>query len=143
MTDLKIALLDLQCEMVAERSLANPDDITWLQYDILNRLDKSEKVLPSYLSISLGVSRTKLSKSLKNLKALGLIEQSPSLTDGRELYTSITAHGVKLLASISDRHHLLYQTAFNALTVQEQKDFATLANKLSTALRKERIGRHE
>lgn len=143
MTDLKIALMELQCEMVAERSLANPEDITWLQYDILSRLDKSEKVLPSYLSVSLGVSRTKLSKSLKNLKALGLIEQSPSLTDGRELDTSITAHGVKLLASISKRHHLLHQTAFNALTMQEQKDFATLANKLSTALRKERIGRHE
>lgn len=52
--------MDLQCEMVAERSLANPKDITWLQYDILSRLEKLEKILPSNLSVILAVSRTKL-----------------------------------------------------------------------------------
>lgn len=142
MEDLKKALIDLQCEMVAERTLASPKDISWLQYDILIQVEKQEKVLPSNLSVILGVSRTKLSKALKNLKALGYIEQSPSLSDGRELYTSITSEGEKLITAISRRHSLLYQTAFNSLTKQEQKDFTHLANKFSNALRKERVAIH-
>lgn len=33
---LKKAIIELQCEMVAERNLVNPKEITWLQYDILH-----------------------------------------------------------------------------------------------------------
>jgi MarR family transcriptional repressor of emrRAB len=143
MKELQTALIDLQCEMVAERTLANPKEISWLQYDILIQLEKHEKILPSNLSLLLGVSRTKLSKALKDLKALGYIQQSPSLSDGRALYTTITSDGETLLATISDRHNLLYQTALNSLTKQEQKDFTHLANKFSNALRTERVTIHE
>ncbi|SUX08779.1 Uncharacterised protein [Campylobacter sputorum subsp. bubulus] len=38
--DLKTSLVDLQCEMVAEKNLVNPKQITWLQYDILYQLKK-------------------------------------------------------------------------------------------------------
>ena len=35
--DLYNTLMNLQCELVAERNLVNPEQISWLQYDILNR----------------------------------------------------------------------------------------------------------
>lgn len=68
--DLKKAIIELQCEMVAERNLVNPKEITWIQYDILHYLSKQSEVLPSDLSLILGVYRSKLSKFLKGLKSI-------------------------------------------------------------------------
>ncbi|EDN8812073.1 MarR family transcriptional regulator, partial [Listeria monocytogenes] len=120
--DLKTSLVDLQCELVAERTLANPKNISWLQYDILHQLDKEEQILPSNLSIILGISRTKLSKALKGLKSLGYVQQLTNQLDGRELYTSITHEGKALLVGISNKHTLLYETALEVLTKDEQEE---------------------
>ncbi len=141
--DLKTSLIDLQCEMVAERTLVNPKKITWLQYDILYQLAKEGETLPSKLSIILGTTRTKLSKSLKGLKSYGYIKQSPNQLDGRELYTSITVEGKILLDDISAKHTMLYQTALKTFTKEEQQIFASLAKKLSKGLRQERIDSDE
>lgn len=141
--DLKTSLVDLQCELVAERTLANPKNISWLQYDILHQLDKEEQILPSNLSIILGISRTKLSKALKGLKSLGYVQQLTNQLDGRELYTSITHEGKALLVGISNKHTLLYETALEVLTKDEQEEFTRLSNKLSSGLRKERIENNE
>ncbi|MDY3005955.1 MarR family transcriptional regulator [Anaerococcus sp. AGMB00486] len=141
--DLKKALIDLQCEMVAERNLVNPKDITWLQYDILYQVNKEGESLPSDLSIILGVSRTKLSKALKGLKSMGYIEQFPNKSDGRELYTSLTDEGKSLLESISEKHHSLYKIALEFFTEEEQKEFVRLSEILSNNLRKERIDKDE
>lgn len=141
--DLKSALIDLQCELVAERTLANPQNISWMQYDILCQLEKQKILLPSKLSILLGTSRTKLSKSLKDLKALGYITQLPNQSDGRELYTSITSEGQLLLKNISNKHTALYQSALNTLTIDEQQEFARLSAKFSEGLRKGRMDSYE
>ncbi|WP_018658934.1 MarR family winged helix-turn-helix transcriptional regulator [Allofustis seminis] len=136
--DLKAALINLQCEMVAERNLVNPKAISWLQYDILYQLKKEGEILPSHLSVTLGVSRTKISKALKGLKVKGYIQQSPNKFDGRELYTSITEQGRTLLDNISFKHAVLYQTALRVFTKEEQETFAYLSNKLSNQLRESR-----
>jgi MarR family transcriptional repressor of emrRAB len=141
--DLKTALINLQCEMVAERTLVNPKHISWLQYDILFQLSKEKEILPSELSVILGVSRAKLSKALKELKASGYIKQSPNPEDGRELRTSISNDGKQLLNNISAKHTALYQTALKVMTNEEQAEFARLSEKLSDALKEERIARHE
>lgn len=143
MENLKKALMDLQCEMVAERTMVNPQNISWLQYDILHQLDKQGTILPSDLSIILGTSRTKLSKALKRLKSLGYIQQEPNKSDGRELYTSITTDGKSLLETISTGHESLYQSALTSLTEEEQLALTSLSLKLSEELRKERIKAHE
>lgn len=137
--DLKTSLFHLQCELVAERSLVNPKNISWLQYDILFQLMKEKDILPSKLSIILGVSRTKLSKALQSLKSSGYIRQSPNPYDGRELCTSITEDGKRLLVDISAKHTALYQTASKVLTQEEQEAFARLSDKLSAALKEERV----
>lgn len=137
--DLKTSLIDLQCEMVAERNLVNPKQITWLQYDILYQLKKEERILPSKLSVILGISRTKISKALKGIKVKGYIQQLPNQSDGRELYTSITEEGENLLDDISLKHTALHQRALKVFSKEEQEAFTYLSNKLSRELRMSRL----
>ncbi len=137
--DLKASLINLQCELVAERALANPKNISWLQYDILFQLTREKDVLPSRLSTVLGISRAKLSKALRGLKLAGYISQSPNQSDGRELRTSITEDGKRLLSDISAKHTALHQAALRVLAREEQEEFARLSDKLSSALKEARL----
>lgn len=140
--DLRSILMHLQCELVAERSLVNPLDISWLQYDVLLQLDREHEMLPSELSLVMGISRTKLSKALKSLKVMGYVRQTPSESDGRELRTSITESGRRLLEDISLQHTSLYETAIRSMTKDELEVFARLSEKLSSSLKQQRIASH-
>lgn len=140
--DLRSILMHLQCELVAERSLVNPLDISWLQYDVLLQLDREREMLPSELSLVMGISRTKLSKALKSLKVMGYVRQTPSKSDGRELRTSITESGRRLLEDISLQHTSLYETAIRSMTKDELEVFARLSEKLSSSLKQQRIASH-
>jgi len=140
--DLRSILMHLKCELVAERSLVNPLDISWLQYDVLLQLDREHEMLPSELSLVMGISRTKLSKALKSLKVMGYVRQTPSKSDGRELRTSITESGRRLLEDISLQHTSLYETAIRSMTKDELEVFARLSEKLSSSLKQQRIASH-
>ncbi|MES7191126.1 MarR family transcriptional regulator [Cutibacterium acnes] len=140
--DLRSILMHLQCELVAERSLVNPLDISWLQYDVLLQLDREHEMLPSELSLVMGISRTKLSKALKSLKVMGYVRQTPSKSDDRELRTSITESGRRLLEDISLQHTSLYETAIRSMTKDELEVFARLSEKLSSSLKQQRIASH-
>ena len=140
--DLRSILMHLQCELVAERSLVNPLDISWLQYDVLLQLDREHAMLPSELSLVMGISRTKLSKALKSLKVMGYVRQTPSKSDGRELRTSITESGRRLLEDISLQHTSLYETAIRSMTKDELEVFARLSEKLASSLKQQRIASH-
>lgn len=143
MPKLNETLINLQCELVAERNLKNPQNISWLQYDILHLLLSTKEQLPSEMNLTLGISRTKLSKALKELKQMTYIAQKPSEKDGRELLTSLTTEGRQLLTQIEVGHNQLAKVASNVFTTEEQALFATLAEKLSQGLKKERLASHE
>ncbi len=136
---MKNALIELQCEMVAERTYVNPNNLSWLQYDILHFINLHKNILPSKLSIELGVARSKLSKALKQLKLLGYIQQVPSDHDGRELITSLTQGGAEFLLNIYNNHESIYKLAKEIFSEEEQKEFTRLAKILSNKLRNERI----
>ena len=136
---MKNALIELQCEMVAERTYVNPNNLSWLQYDILHFINLHKNILPSKLSIELGVARSKLSKALKQLKLLGYIQQVPSDHDGRELITSLTQGGAEFLLNIYNNHESIYKLAKEIFSKEEQKEFTRLAKILSSKLRNERI----
>jgi len=143
MNSIDDVLINLQCELVAERNRVNPKEISWLQYDILHLLSQQKWQLPSEMSTSLGISRTKLSKALKALKLMGYIAQKPSEKDGRELLTLLTDDGHELLDGIESGHNQLSAVAKKLFTEEEQTEFAKLVNKLSDALRSERMRVHE
>lgn len=138
MTDkLQEILMDLQCELVAERNLVNPDQLTWVQYDILNTL-RSGTAKPSLLSQQLGITRTKLSKSLVALREMNYVEQSPNINDRREMDTKLTDNGRQFLASVSKRHTELLARAQQVWDLDEQQHFIESADKLIRLLREER-----
>ena len=143
MSSIDDILINLQCELVAERNRVNLKEISWLQYDILHLLSQQKWQLPSEMSTSLGISRTKLSKALKALKLMGYIAQKPSEKDGRELLTLLTDDGHELLDGIEIGHNQLSSVASELFTEEEQAQFAKLAKKLSNALRSERMRVHE
>lgn len=135
----KACITNLQCELVAERSLVNPEEISWLQYDVLLALSQKECILPSELCAGLGVSRVKLAKSLKKLKEQRYVVQSRAKHDGRELETRISAKGIKLLGEISQGHDYLERIIHETMSKEEQKIFVQLADRFSVALRQRRI----
>ena len=63
--DLYNTLMNLQCELVAERNLVNPEQISWLQYDILSIL-QPQASRPTVMSRQLGITQVKLSRISKN-----------------------------------------------------------------------------
>lgn len=68
MSNLKAALIQLQCEFVAERNRVNPNGLSWLQYDILHLLQQKGPASPSQLSEKLQIRPSKFSKAVKELK---------------------------------------------------------------------------
>lgn len=143
MDKLNEVLTNLQCELVAERNRNNPKDINWLQYDILNLINSKTTILPSEISVSLEISRTKLSKALKELKIMKYIQQQPNEKDGRELITSLTKDGKELLIHIENSHLHLYQVANSEFDDKEKEIFLNLSERYLIALRLERLRYHE
>ena len=136
---IKTAVMHLQCELVAERNLVNPEELSWLQYDILLRLSQVDHMLPSELCILLGISRVKLAKSLKKLKQQHYIVQNRSDDDSRALLTKISPKGTDFLQRIDIKHNDLAKIIGNTMNKEEQKIFIQLSNRLSEALRSRRV----
>lgn len=143
MIQLENVLKNLQCELVAERNRINPQTISWLQYDILTLLNSESEILPSKICILLGISRTKLSKALKELKLMKYIQQKPSNKDGRELLTFLTKDGRNLLSEIDHGHSHLFKVANSIFKAEEKEQFSNLAEKYLNALKLERLKNHE
>lgn len=137
-TDLYQTLMNLQCELVAERNLVNPGQITWLQYDILSILQEHASK-PTALSKSLGITQAKLSKSFTQLRKLGYIKQTPDMHDHRVAVTEITSSGRTFMNDIAQKHHDLYTQAQKIWSKKEQEQFISAADKLITVLREERL----
>ncbi|EOI57728.1 MarR family winged helix-turn-helix transcriptional regulator [Enterococcus gilvus] len=138
MSNLKAALIQLQCEFVAERNRVNPNGLSWLQYDILHLLQQKGPASPSQLSEKLQIRPSKFSKAVKELKEKHYVTQTISEEDGRGLRTQISNTGLTFLDSIDAGHSALYETAIEHLSPEEQRCFTQLANKLSSALEQER-----
>ena len=139
MNQLEQVVTNLQCELVAERNKRNPQNISWLQYDSLVQLSIEKEMLPSKISVLLGISRTKLSKALKELKVMNYIQQRPSDKDGRELITFLTEEGKQLVMEIDNGHAHLFQVADSVFDKKEKELFNELTKKYLIALREERL----
>ncbi len=77
------ALGNLQCVLVARRSLINPDGINWPQYDTLYILRQFQPMTPSAIGEKLGFARSKMSKILRMLKDKHFVEQESAVSDKR------------------------------------------------------------
>lgn len=141
MSDLESVLIQLQCELVAERNLVNPNGLSWLQYDILNLLRQKGPASPSQLAEHLHIRPSKFSKAIKELKEKNYVVQSVNQQDGRGLLTSLSETGLEFLRTVDAGHTFLYKTAAQNFSSEEQQLFTQLANKLILALEEERTRR--
>ncbi|MBO0452295.1 MarR family transcriptional regulator [Enterococcus sp. MJM16] len=142
MSNLKSALIQLQCELVAERNLVNPNELSWLQYDILNLLRQKGPSSPSLLAEQLHIRPSKFSKAIKTLKEKGYVIQTVNQQDGRGLLTSLSSAGRTFLDSVDAGHTYLYETADAVLSTEEKTLFTQCANKLIRAFEEERMRKH-
>ncbi|CAM4070043.1 MarR family winged helix-turn-helix transcriptional regulator [Kerstersia similis] len=132
--DLENALSRLQCILVARRTRATPEAVSWAQYDILEVLRLHGPMTPSLLSDRLGAARTGISKSLRVLKDLGLVEQMQEDGDRRAFVTALTRQGRDFLARAATGRSEAARCVREALTPGEQAIFVELCEKASAAL---------
>lgn len=128
------ALAYLTCVLVARRTRATPERVTWQQYDVLEMLRLQGPMTPSVLSESLGVSRQTMSKALRILKDQNLVEQSSLSADKREQTTSLTIAGLEFLMRAAQGRRENAKVVQSILTPEEQETFTGLCNKVSEAL---------
>lgn len=133
-SSLEEALSLLQCELVARRHRFTPEAVTWAQYDVLERLRIGGALRPSVLSEQLGVAPAQVSKALRVLKDLGLIEQSPDATDRRVQTTQLSPQGVSFMERAQRQRRNAAQSVAAVMTEQEQALFAALCRKAVSGL---------
>ncbi|ASA56484.1 MarR family winged helix-turn-helix transcriptional regulator [Vibrio gazogenes] len=141
-SELEAALSLLQCELVARRNRFTPESITWAQYDVLEVLRVNGALRPSIISTRLGISRTQLSKALRVLKDLQLVEQTSDDNDGRVQATRLSAQGNAFMERAAKQRHGAAQLVASVMTSGEQAIFAELCHKAIKGLQIE-SGEHD
>lgn len=136
------ALSLLQCELVARRNRYTPEAINWAQYDVLDVLRVSGPLRPSLISQRLGISRVQLSKALRVLKDLDLVEQLSDDTDGRAQATQLSSLGIAFMERAAKQRHDAAQLVASVMSPGEQAIFAELCHKAVKGLRQQ-AGDHE
>ncbi len=131
---LENALSHLQCVLVARRTRYTPEAMSWPQYDILELLRLQGPATPSLLGDKLGAGRPGISKSLRVLKDLGLVEQIQGNGDRREMVTALTLAGRDFLVRAATGRREAARIAAAVLTPGEQAMFTELCDKVSFAL---------
>ncbi|MGW5678019.1 MarR family winged helix-turn-helix transcriptional regulator [Streptomyces sp. NPDC003860] len=133
--ELEDALSLLQCVLVARRTAASPESINWQQYDVLELLRIQGAMTPSQLGDSLGVSRPTVSKSLRVLKDLDLVEQAALGDDRREQTTSLTQEGHLFLSRAARGRRENARAVTEVLAPEEQAAFAAMCRKAAGAVK--------
>jgi len=131
---LENALSHLQCTLIARRARYTPESVSWPQYDILEFLRLQGPATPSQLGEKLSATRTGMSKSLRVLKELGLVEQMQGEEDRREQITALTRSGRDFLMRAATGRRDAAQCVMAILTPGEQALFSELCEKVSAVL---------
>ena len=128
------ALGNLQCVLVARRTLMNPDGVTWPQYDTLDILRQFQPMTPSAIGNKLGFVRSKMSKILRTLKDAGFVEQMSGESDKREMLTRLTAKGVDFLNEAEYTRHSMAEQVASCMSPGEIALFTELCMRAAHVL---------
>ncbi|MEQ5193078.1 MarR family transcriptional regulator [Klebsiella sp. CTHL.F3a] len=137
------ALGNLQCVLVARRSLINPDGINWPQYDTLYILRQFQPMTPSAIGEKLGFARSKMSKILRMLKDKHFVEQESAESDKREMLTRITEKGIEFLNSAESSRRIMAEQVASCMSQGEIAIFAELCARAANILHENIKGKLE
>ncbi|CAI0978123.1 MarR family transcriptional regulator [Serratia proteamaculans] len=125
---------NLQCVLVARRTIMNPDGVTWPQYDTLDILRQFQPMTPSAIGEKLGFARSKMSKILRTLKDAGFVEQMSGESDKREMLTRLAAKGVDFLNEAESTRHLMAEQVAACMSPGEIAIFTELCMRATNVL---------
>lgn len=137
------ALGNLQCVLVARRSLINPDGINWPQYDTLYILRQFQPMTPSAIGEKLGFARSKMSKILRMLKDQQFVEQESGESDKREMLTRITEKGIEFLNSAESSRRIMAEQVASCMSQGEVAIFTELCARAANVLHENIKGKLE
>lgn len=80
------------------------EPISMREYDVLFTLSRNPPMRLRDLNESVLLSQPSLSRLVERLEGAGLVERSPSASDGRGTVVSLTPEGLEMQRSIGRRH---------------------------------------
>lgn len=102
-------------------------DLEPYAYGLLTRIDQEGAARAADLVIYLGVGKSTISRQLRDLEDLGLIERAPDPQDGRAAVLRLTDRGRTRFCAARDGRRSAFRSA---LEVWPEKDIAELARLL-------------
>ena len=137
------ALGNLQCVLVARRSLINPDGINWPQYDTLYILRQFQPMTPSAIGEKLGFARSKMSKVLRMVQVKPCVELESGERDKRVMRTRITEKGIEFLNSAESSRRIMAEQVASCMSQGEIAIFAELCARAANILHENIKGKLE
>jgi DNA-binding MarR family transcriptional regulator len=104
-------------------------------YKVFTTIARRESVTQSALAESLQLDKGQLSRTVRDLEALGLIERNPDPHDGRSSLLSPSALGLERLAAARTPHENLLQRALVDWEVGDIHNLTRLLHALTAGVR--------
>jgi DNA-binding MarR family transcriptional regulator len=104
-------------------------------YKVFTTIARRESVTQSALAESLQVDKGQLSRTVRDLEALGLIERSPDPHDGRSSLLSPSALGLERLSVARTPHENLLQKVLTEWDVDDIHNLTRLLHALTAGVR--------
>lgn len=121
----------------SDKEVASQHGLTWADFKTLSALRHAPRqgYRPSELYEELAITSGGLTKVLKKLEALGLLQLSRNQEDGRSHLIQPTAKGKRLAEKVISRFEKVNHEKFaSALTADEQAELSSLLLKLLKGL---------
>jgi DNA-binding MarR family transcriptional regulator len=117
-------------ERVFEEHIADLG-ISRAMWTVLLAVEQEQYQKPSEIAAFVGIDRTAVSRSLRQLEAKGLVRRSGMEGDGRARAVSLTAAGRKVLSTAIQAANETARWYRSKLTKREQADLHAILDKLS------------
>ncbi|REG82207.1 MarR family winged helix-turn-helix transcriptional regulator [Marinomonas pollencensis] len=100
--------------------------LTAAQYRVVMILAYNGRTTLANLSAEMDYDRGAMSRLLSRLEGKGLLDKSPSATDKRSMYLSLSAKGNALLPNIRPKVNDVFEKALGGFSYQERDQLSTL-----------------
>lgn len=130
-----IASLQRLAEIFAERrrQLAAVVGLTEAQWRVLEEID-GDSFLPSMFARHRSISAAAVSRTLRHLLDLGLVQSSIGADDGRQRHYRLTTKGRRAIQRVEQAREVAVQQIWSDLPVADLQAFTRLSDELAQRL---------
>ena len=128
----------LSCTMVIEKRVRRRLDAqfatTLPRFDVLAALDRASEMTMGELSRALLVSKGNVTALVQTLRTEGLVDMTPSPSDGRASIVRLTTKGAIHFAELAEAHHRWIDAMLGGLTPGEREQLFALLGRVKTSI---------